>query len=264
VAELRILFLGDVVGEPGLRALRTRLPALVAETGAGLVVANGENSAGGLGITPATARALVEAGVHVITTGNHVWDKPEMRAGIEDFPNLVRPANYPPGTPGRGWCTVAVSGREVAVANLSGRIFMEPMDCPFRGVDRILEELPATVRVVLMDFHAEATSEKRAMACHLDGRVTAVVGTHTHVATADARVLPGGTGYITDVGMTGVADSVIGLRADRAVQRFRTGIPRRHVPAEGDATVCGVLFHVSLESGRCLRAERVERGPGGP
>jgi metallophosphoesterase (TIGR00282 family) len=151
----------------------------------------------------------------------------------------------------------------VAVANLSGRIFMPPMDCPFRGAEQILEALPATARVVLLDFHAEATSEKRALACHLDGKVTAVVGTHTHVATADAQVLPGGTGYITDVGMTGVAGSVIGLEAGRSVQRFRTGIPRRHVAAEGEATVCGVLIHANLETGRCRRIERVERGPAG-
>lgn len=258
---LKLLFLGDVVGEPGLAAVESRLPGLVAETGARLVIANGENAAAGLGITPAAARRLFGAGVHVITTGNHVWDKKEILGRIDHLPRLLRPANYPPGTPGHGWCILDVDGVGVGVANLSGRIFMDPLDCPFRGADEVLDRLPAGVRVRLVDFHAEATSEKQAMGWHLDGRVTAVLGTHTHVATADARVLPGGTGFITDVGMTGVRDSVIGVSASKALARFRTRVPRGHAVAEGLATICGVLVTADPASGRCLEIERVERGP---
>lgn len=258
---MRLLFLGDVVGEPGLAAVEGRLPGLVADTGARLVVANGENAAAGLGITPAGARRLFAAGVHVITTGNHVWDKKEILGKIDQLPRLLRPANYPPGTPGAGWCTVDVDGVGVGVANLSGRIFMDPLDCPFRGADEILAQLPAGVRIRLLDFHAEATSEKQAMGWHLDGRVTAVLGTHTHVATADARVLPGGTGFITDVGMTGVRNSIIGVSTSKALARFRTRIPKGHAVAEGQATVCGVLITADPATGRCLEIERVERGP---
>lgn len=261
MGALPILFLGDVVGEPGLRAVQARLPGLVAETGARLVIANGENSAAGLGITGAAARTLFSAGVHVITTGNHVWDKKEILGRLEHLPRLLRPANYPPGTPGTGWCTVEVDGVPVGVANLSGRIFMDPLDCPFQGADAVFARFPPEVRVRLLDFHAEATSEKQAMAWYLDGRVTAVLGTHTHVATADARVLPGGTGFITDVGMTGVLDSVIGVSVPRAVERFRTRIPRGHAVAEGEATVCGVLLVADLDTGRCVRIQRVESGP---
>ncbi|MDW7711946.1 MAG: TIGR00282 family metallophosphoesterase [Deferrisomatales bacterium] len=263
MGTLRILFLGDVVGEPGLRAVQARLHRLVAETGAGLVVANGENTAAGLGITGATARALFSAGVHVITTGNHVWDKKEILGRLEHLPRLLRPANYPPGTPGVGWCTVEAGGVPVGVANLSGRIFMDPLDCPFQVADAVFARFPPEVRVRLLDFHAEATSEKQAMGWHLDGRVTAVLGTHTHVATADARVLPGGTGYITDVGMSGVRDSVIGVSAGRAVERFRSRIPRGHAVAEGEATVCGVVVSADTASGRCTGIERVESGPPG-
>ena len=258
---LKLLFLGDVVGDSGMAAVEARLPGLAADTEARLVVANGENAAAGLGITPGAARRLFAAGVHVITTGNHVWDKKEILSRIDHLPRLLRPANYPPGTPGAGWCTVDVDGVGVAVANLSGRIFMDPLDCPFRVADEILARFPDGVRVRLLDFHAEATSEKQAMGWHLDGRVTAVLGTHTHVATADARVLPGGTGFITDVGMTGVPDSVIGISVSKALARFRTRIPRGHAVAEGQATVCGVLVTADPDTGRCLGIERVERGP---
>jgi len=261
VGGLPILFLGDVVGEPGIRAVQTRLPGLVAQTGARLVVANGENAAAGLGITGATARALFAAGVQVLTTGNHVWDKKEILGRLEQLPRLLRPANYPPGTPGSGSCTVDVDGIAVGIANLSGRIFMDPLDCPFQTVDKVLAGFPEAARVRLVDFHAEATSEKQAMGWYLDGRVTAVLGTHTHVATADARLLPGGTGYITDVGMTGVLDSVIGVTAARAVERFRTRISRGHAVAEGEATVCGALVEADPATGRCLRIERVQSGP---
>ncbi|MHB8764532.1 MAG: TIGR00282 family metallophosphoesterase [Deferrisomatales bacterium] len=255
---MRILFLGDVVGEPGLAALR-RLPSLSARLGADLVVANGENTANGLGITAKTAREMRSAGVQVVTTGNHVWDKKEFLGEIDALPWVIRPANYPPGAPGRGWCGVEVGGVLVAVANLSGRIFMDPLDCPFRAADRVLGEIGARTRVVLVDFHAEATSEKRALGWHLDGRVTAVLGTHTHVATADAQVLPGGTGYITDVGMTGPRDSVIGVPREGAVTRFVSQLPARLGVAKTDAVLCGVLVEADPATGRCLGIERVEQ-----
>lgn len=259
---LRVLFLGDVVGEPGLAAL-ARVPALARDLEADLVVANGENAAQGLGLTVKTARAMRDAGVQVVTTGNHVWAKPEFAAEVDQVPWVIRPANYPSGVPGQGWLAVVVRGVPVVVTNLAGRVFMAPLDCPFRAADRVLDELPADVRVVLVDFHAEATSEKRALACYLDGRVSAVLGTHTHVATADAQVLPGGTGFITDVGMTGPVDSILGVPSDRAVHRFLTQIPRRLGVARGGASVCGVLVEVDPVLGRCLGLRRIEDPPRG-
>ncbi len=257
---LRILFLGDVVGAPGIRAVQERLPRLVERTGARLVVANGENAAGGIGITPGNVNALRAAGVGVITTGNHVWARKEILGALGRTPGLLRPANYPEGAPGSGVCTVEVGGVTVGVVNLLGRVFMGPLDCPFRAADRVLSGL-GEADLVLVDFHAEATSEKRALGRYLDGRVLAVVGTHTHVATADAQVLPGGTGYVTDVGMTGVADSIIGMAADRALDRFLTGIPRRIEVAGGDATLNGALLEADPRTGRCLGIQLVEDPP---
>ncbi len=262
MAPLRILFLGDVVGEPGLRALETHLPAVAAGAGAALVVANGENLASGFGLTAPLVRRMLAAGVHVVTTGNHVWDRKEFLRAVDRFPQVVRPANYPPGAPGKGWCSVRVAEAVVAVVNLSGRVFMDPMDCPFRTADAVLGEVGSGAGVVLVDFHAEATSEKRALGWYLDGRVSAVVGTHTHVATADAQILPGGTGYITDAGMTGVARSVIGLSVETSVERFRTRIPQGHGLAQGQAVLCGVLLEVDTGTGRCRAIERVEAPAG--
>ncbi|MBI5016732.1 MAG: TIGR00282 family metallophosphoesterase [Deltaproteobacteria bacterium] len=254
---LSILFLGDVVGAPGLRAVERLLPSLAVRERADLVVANGENVAGGLGITAETARDLHRAGVQVITTGNHVWDKKEILGRMVDFPRLLRPANYPPVNPGRGWCVAETPKGPVGVLNLSGRVFMDPLDCPFRTADQALAELGAFTRTILVDFHAEATSEKRALGLYLDGRVTAVVGTHTHVATADARILPGGTGYLTDVGMTGVAESVIGVPPESAIQRFLTQMPRSLGVAKGVATLCGAVVEADA-AGRCVGIRRVE------
>jgi metallophosphoesterase (TIGR00282 family) len=254
---LTILFLGDVVGAPGLRAVERLLPRIAAREGADLVVANGENVAGGLGITAETAAALHKAGVHVITTGNHVWDKKEILGRMGDFPRLLRPANYPPANPGRGWCLVDTAKGPVGILNLSGRIFLDPLDCPFRTADLAIAELTVSTRTILVDFHAEATSEKRALGLYLDGRVSAVLGTHTHVATADARILPGGTGYMTDVGMTGVADSVIGVPAENAIQRFLTQMPRSLGVATGVGTLCGAVVETDAE-GRCVGIRRVE------
>lgn len=261
MGALRLLFLGDVVGAAGLDGLRRHLPELCRRADADLVVANGENVAGGLGITPTAVRELHAAGVRVVTTGNHVWNKKEILGPIGSLPGLLRPANYPPSAPGRGWCVVETDAGPVGVVNLAGRVFMDPLDCPFRTADRALEAVARSARVVLVDFHAEASSEKRALGWYLDGRATAVVGTHTHVPTADAQVLPGGTGYITDVGMTGVADSVIGVPVDRAVERFLTQIPQRLGLARGEATVCGVVVEADPADGRCRRIERVQAGP---
>lgn len=262
MGSLRVLFLGDVVGEPGLRALETGVAPAAARSGASLVVANGENVAGGLGLTAPLVRRMLAAGVHVVTTGNHVWDRSEFVRAVEGFPQVVRPANYPPGVPGRGWCCVEADGVSVAVVNLSGRIFMEPLDCPFRTADTVVEEIGARAQVVLVDFHAEATSEKRALGWHLDGRVSAVIGTHTHVPTADAQILPRGTGYITDVGMTGVVDSVIGLPVVSAVKRFQTRLPQGRGLASGEMRLCGAVVDVDVETGRCRSIERVDVAAG--
>lgn len=261
MAPLKIVFLGDVVGAPGLRAVESLLPRLVAEEAPHLVVANGENAAGGLGITAETAHQLRRAGVGVVTTGNHVWDKKEVIGRLDDLPFVLRPANYPPGNPGRGWCVAETAWGPVGVVNLSGRIFMDPLDCPFRTADAALAELAGRARAVLVDFHAEATSEKRALGFYLDGRVTAVLGTHTHVPTADAQVLPGGTGYLTDAGMTGTADSVIGVPTDAALRRFLTQIPRSLGVAQGVGTLCGAVVEANGD-GRCTAVRRVEVRPG--
>lgn len=254
----RLLFLGDIFGEPGMCAVEERLAGLVRQTGAHLVVANGENSAAGLGITARGAQRLLRAGVQVITTGNHVWHKRELLKQIDDFPTLLRPANLPPGNPGRGWCVADAEGVPVAVVCLVGRVFMNPADCPFQTADAVLTQVAEEAQVVLVDFHAEATSEKSALGRYLDGRVSAVLGTHTHVATADARVLPGGTGYLTDVGMTGPRDSVIGMPIERAVRRFVTQLPQQPGVGEGPAPICGAVVEVETAGGRCRRVERVE------
>lgn len=251
---MRTLFVGDIFGKPGLRTLKALLPGIVRAQGVDFVVANGENSANGFGITPANAREIFDAGVDVITTGNHVWDRREIMEHIDSAPNLIRPANMAPGAPGKGFCIVTARGARVAVLNLVGRIFMDPADCPFRAADAILAELEGnSPDHVLVDFHAEATSEKIALGHHLDGRVTAVVGTHTHVATADAGTLPGGTAYITDVGMTGVAHSVIGLDRDRVTKRFATGLPMSSVQAEGRGRLNAVVIDMEGRSRATIR-----------
>lgn len=245
---MRILFVGDIFGKPGLRTLSALLPGVIREQKIDLVVANGENSASGYGVTPSTASQMYKAGVDVITTGNHLWDRRELLDAIGGMENLTRPANKSPGQPGKGWCVVERAGRRVAVINLVGRVFMEPADCPFRAAEAALEEVSAhRPDFVVVDFHAEATSEKQAMGHFLDGRVAAVVGTHTHVATADARVLPGNTGYITDLGMTGVAHSIIGLDRDRVTKKFFTGLPVSTFQAEGRGVLNGAILEAEKD-----------------
>ena len=256
--SLRLLFVGDVVGAPGRRLLNARLRALRSEVRADLTVVNGENAAGGAGITVATAAEIFSAGADVITTGNHVWDKKDAVPLLDKNSRVLRPANYPEGTPGTGVAVVEAGGTPVAVVNLMGRVFMPHVDDPFRAADRIVESLATVTKVVLVDFHAEATSEKTALGWYLDGRVSAVIGTHTHVATADARVLPGGTAYMTDAGMTGPHRSVIGVKAEQAIQRFLTQRPLAYETAEGDVRLCAVVVDVDRASGRASSIERVE------
>jgi 2',3'-cyclic-nucleotide 2'-phosphodiesterase len=252
---LRILFVADVFGVPGRRAVEERLPALRDELGAGFCVVNGENAADGAGITPRIADKLLASGADVVTLGNHVWRRAEIAPYLGSSERLIRPANLGAAAPGRGWTVASADdGTPVAVINLLGRLFINPPVGPFEIVDQLVDEARAVAAVVLIDFHAEATSEKVALPRWLDGRVTAVVGTHTHVQTNDARVLPGGTAAISDAGMTGPHDSVIGVEAELAIARMRTGLPVRFRPAEGDVRLEGAVIEADAD-GRALSCE---------
>jgi len=255
---LKILFIGDIVGRPGRQLVRDVMPRLVDRHMIDLVVANGENAAAGFGLTPDVVSELFDTGVDVLTTGNHVWDKRDGYICLEQEPAVLRPANYPAEVPGHGVGVFkTAAGLPVAVVNLEGRVFMSGLDCPFRKADAILKDLGAQQRIILIDFHAEATSEKGALAAYLDGRVSAVVGTHTHVQTADERVLPGGTAFISDAGMTGARDSVIGIRKELSIQRFLTQMPVRYEIAKNDPVLCGVVITIDESSGKATRIERV-------
>jgi metallophosphoesterase (TIGR00282 family) len=258
---MNILVIGDIVGAPGRRAVLEHLPVLRAQHRLDLVIANVENIADGAGVTPESAEALLAAGVDLLTSGNHIWDKSEAFDYIARQPRLLRPHNYPEGTPGRGWTVVeAANGCRVGVLNLLGNVYMHPhLDCPFRCADRVLGAKPSDLHVVLVDFHAEATSEKTALGWYLDGRVSAIVGTHTHIPTADERVLPRGTAYITDIGMCGCYDSVIGMDIQKSLRRFVHKLPARFDVAEGPGTLCAVLLDVDETSGRCRSIERLRR-----
>src|SRR5712692_5603019 len=255
---MNVLMVGDVYGEPGRAALQKLLPKIRQQHQIDLAVVNVENSAGGFGITPAIARAFLDQGVDVMTSGNHIWDKKEVVEYIVRENLLLRPANFPAGTPGTGFITVKAGPHRVAVLNLMGRVFMNPIDCPFRKADEIVAELRRETSVVLVDMHAEATSEVMALGWYLDGRVSAVVGTHRHVQTADERILPGGTAYITDLGMTGPVDSVIGVDKDIIIQRFLTQMPIRFEPAKGPAALRGVVIVVDPETGRATSIQRLD------
>jgi metallophosphoesterase (TIGR00282 family) len=254
---MTLLFVGDIVGRPGRSLLRRALPWLVRRHGVGLVIANVENAAGGSGITRETAAEILGAGVHVMTTGNHVWDKKEAIEYIGLEPRLLRPINYPPAAPGRGSLVLEAGGASVAVVNAMGRVHMPLVDDPFAALAAEVDRLRSRAAVIVVDFHAEATSEKIAMGWHLDGRVTAVVGTHTHVQTADERVLPGGTAYITDVGMTGPHESVIGVDREAVLTRFLTGLPTRFETATGDPRLHAVLVEADPASGRATAITRL-------
>jgi metallophosphoesterase (TIGR00282 family) len=254
---LRILFIGDIVGSPGRRIVADRLADLISTERLDLVIANGENSASGFGITPRIAEELFGYGVEVLSGGNHIWDRKEILDFIPHEPRVLRPANFPEGSPGSGVYTgTSRAGAPYALVCLQGRVLMAPNDCPFRVADRELAKLPATVKVIVVDIHAEATSEKQAMGWYLDGRVTAVIGTHTHVATADEHVLPKGTAYITDVGMTGPHDSVIGMGKEPIIKRFLDGIPVRFEVATGDVQMRAVLIEADPVTGRAQSIER--------
>jgi len=255
---VRILFIGDVVGKIGRKLVKGNLRRLQGEVEADFTIVNVENAAGGFGLTAALWDEVRRWPVDVFTSGNHIWDKKETAALLDSEPRLLRPANYPAGNPGRGLCVVdSRAGVPVAVANLQGLVFMTPIDSPFVVADRLLEEIGGRTRIVFVDMHAEATSEKQAIAWHLDGRASAVVGTHTHVPTADERVLPGGTAAITDVGMTGPYEGVIGFKPQTVLERFLLQTPRALEPATRGGALCGVVVDVDEATGRARSIRRV-------
>jgi metallophosphoesterase (TIGR00282 family) len=254
---IRILFVGDVMGEAGRRILHAHLESLVDHERVDLVVANVENAAGGFGMSEKIHNELTGLGVDVLTTGNHVWDRREFAAEIDNCERVIRPANYAPLVPGKGWIVIETDHGPAAVINLAGRVFMPPADCPFRTADQVLAELDPDVQVIIVDFHAEATSEKQALGYYLDGRVTALVGTHTHVATADERLLPRGSAYISDVGMTGPRDSVIGVKQETVIEKFITGMPRRFDTAPGAIELNAVRVSCDPKTGRADSITRV-------
>ncbi len=258
---MKILFVGDIVGKPGRKALRELLPGLVDRHRVDLVIANVENVAKGLGVSRDSLEEVRKAGVQVMTSGNHVWKKSGIEQLLEEDRSLLRPANYADGVPGRGFAVWESNlGTRVGVINLVGRVFLEPVDCPFRMGARLADKLRGEgVRICIVDFHAEATSEKAALGWFLDGKVSGVLGTHTHVQTADERVLPGGTGFITDVGMTGGRDSVIGVKIEPSLKRFLTGVPQPFEPSGRNLVLEGALLEVCEESGRCLEIKRVRK-----
>ncbi|MFC2056365.1 TIGR00282 family metallophosphoesterase [Chloroflexota bacterium] len=250
-----ILAVGDIIGRPGRQAVQKILPDLRQQYGLDLIVANAENSAGGLGVTPTTANELLDAGVNVLTSGNHIWAKKEIIPCLDSEMPILRPLNYPSGVSGRGYI---VRG-QVMVVNLIGRTFMSNFDCPFRAMDQLLAELGAKPPVIIVDFHAEATSEKMAMGRYLDGRVSAVLGTHTHVGTIDAQLLPQGTAYVTDIGMVGPINSIIGDDTEAVLQRFLTIIPHRLPVGRGKVMFNAILVRVDDKSGRATSIERINR-----
>lgn len=255
---VNILFIGDVIGKPGRQAVSRELHRLVDRYRLDLVIANGENAAGGFGITEETAKDLFKSGIHFLTSGNHIWDKKDALEFIAREERLIRPANYPPGTAGRGSAVVKTpGGAKVGVLNLEGRVFMNNLDCPFRTADREVARLREETSIIFVDFHAEATSEKASLGWYLDGRVSAVVGTHTHVQTADERIFPGGTAYLTDAGMTGAFDSVIGVRKDEPIEKFLTQVPVKFEIAKNNLRLNGIVVTVDEDTGRALGVERV-------
>lgn len=250
-----ILVIGDIIGRPGRQAVREFLPDLREHYRLDMVIANAENAAGGFGLTSSIASELMDDGVNVITSGNHIWAQKEIIPHLDGELPILRPLNYPPGVPGRGYL---IRGQTMVV-NLIGRTFMGDVDCPFRAMDALLAELESVPPIIIVDFHAEATSEKIAMGWYLDGQVSAVIGTHTHVQTADERILPDHTAYITDVGMTGPIDSIIGTKKDLVIQKFLTQMPVRFEVAKGDVMLSAVVIDVDSATGRAVSIERLQR-----
>ena len=255
---MRILFIGDIVGAPGRQIVKDRLADIVSQQKIDLAIANCENAASGFGITPRLAEELFAAGAEVLTGGNHIWDRKEIFDFFPHESRLIRPANFPPGAPGSGlYAGTARNGAGYAVLNLQGRTFMAPIDCPFHTAERELARIPSGTKIIFVDIHAETTSEKQAMGWFLDGRVSAVIGTHTHVATADARVLPRGTAFITDVGMTGPHDSIIGMEKQGIIERFLNGLPARFEVAAGDVQMHTALIDVDESTGRARSIQQL-------
>jgi metallophosphoesterase (TIGR00282 family) len=254
-----ILAIGDIIGKPGRQAVKELLPSLKQQCRIDYVIANGENVAGGLGLTPGTAEELFDAGVDVITSGNHIWAQKEILPCLDSEMPILRPLNYPPGVPGRGYL---VFKKRLVVVNLIGRTFIGNFDCPFRAMDKLLAELKPEPAVIIVDFHAEATSEKVALGRYLDGRVSAVLGTHTHVGTIDTQLLPAGTAYVTDIGMTGPIDSIIGDDTDAVLSRFLSLIPHRLTVGKGRVAFNAILVTVDGKTGKATGIERIDREVG--
>ena len=257
---MRALLIGDVIGRPGRVAVERCVPRLREELGIDLVVINCENAAGGAGVTPAVADELFRSGADVLTSGNHVWRKKEAYELLKLDHRVLRPANYPDGSPGSGSCVIqTLSGQKVGVLNIQGRVFLEAIDCPFRTATRELERLRLVTPVIIVDMHAEATSEKVAIGWFLDGQVSCVFGTHTHIPTADERILPKGTAFITDIGMTGPYDSVIGRKTEQILERFVSGLPVKSEVAEGNVQLHGLLVDIDAKTGKATRVERLTK-----
>ncbi len=257
---MKILFIGDIVGNPGREAVRGLLPGLQKEHKLDFVVANAENAAGGSGITPGVAQELFEAGVNVLTSGDHIWKKREIFEIIDKEERILRPLNFPAGVPGRGACLFkAKSGSMIGVVNVNGRVFMEALECPFKTTREAIEALSKDTNIIIVDVHAEATSEKVALGWYLDGKASAVLGTHTHIQTADEKILPGGCAYITDVGMTGPLDSVIGRRIEDVLERFITGVPTRFEVAKENIQLQGAVLEIDDSTGKAKSILRIQK-----
>lgn len=257
MSTVNILFVGDIIGKPGIELVQTWLPGLIQKYKTDLVIANGENASDGKGCTSKEGKILFELGVHVITGGNHTWDKHLSQDYLKSEPRALRPLNYPKGTYGNGYFIADTRKGKVAVLNLQGRTFMPSIDCPFRTADWVLNKLKSETKMIVVDFHAEATAEKQAMGYHLDGRISALIGTHTHVQTSDERILQQGTGYITDAGMSGPYDSVIGMKIQAALNRFLYQTPQKYEAAKNNVHLCGVFLKIDSETGKARSIERI-------
>lgn len=254
-----LMMIGDIVGRPGRTILREKLPLLRKEYEVDFVIANGENAAGGNGITQKIAQELFISGIDFLTMGNHIWDNKDVLNFIEEEARMVRPANYPSGTPGRGYQVIKIeSGISIGIINISGRTFMNALDCPFRTADVIIDKIKNSTSIVIVDFHAEATSEKIAMGWYLDGRATLVAGTHTHVQTADERILPNGTAYITDLGMTGPVNSILGIEKETVIKKFISQLPVRFEVAKGPSQINGIIVEIDEQTGKAQKIQRID------
>lgn len=257
---MNIMMIGDICGRPGRYAAAQCIPLLKQEYHVDLIIANGENSAGGVGITSSVLEELLKMNIDMITTGNHIWDKKEVFNFIDQDHPLIRPANYPPGTPGKGYHILQIKDRKIGIINLAGRTFMPPMDCPFRVADQILSEIKDICDIIIIDFHAEATSEKLALAWYLDGKVSCIAGTHTHIQTADERILPQGTAYISDLGMVGSWNSILGMDKEPVIKKFLTGLPAKfNVAADHDAIFCAIILQIDMDSNKVNHIIRIQK-----